>query len=110
MSDQPLFSLTVTMTGDTTRTGLLSLASVLHRRAVDVLEVDLRRPVDGQRTFTSTVSAGRQRMNTLVATLLNEVDVLTADYIELLDFRQVVESAPIPHGTTRQPAEAVSGR
>jgi hypothetical protein len=82
-----LYVVTVAVTTDGARSGLLGLASVLHRRGVDVLEAELARPSHGRRVFNATFGATPQRAATVLRTYENLVDVVDAALFEALDIR-----------------------
>jgi len=52
MSEQRRFVVTATMTAHGGRVTLLAMASVLHRRGVEVVEADIGRPARSVRVFT----------------------------------------------------------
>ncbi len=54
---------------------LLALASVLHRRGVDVLDARLTAPVAGSRAFEATILATARQAATVEATLRGLVPV-----------------------------------
>ena len=64
-----VFTLSVTLVADLS-TDLLVMASVLHRRGVDVLEARLSRPVEGGRLFTASFSARSAGHATTVARIV----------------------------------------
>jgi hypothetical protein len=67
------------------RAGLLSLASMLHRRGIDVLEAEFSRPSAGRRVFNATVAATPRQASTLEASLRNLIDVVGVFTCEALD-------------------------
>ncbi|GAA1526649.1 hypothetical protein [Nocardioides humi] len=69
----------VVTTLDADRALLLSLASVLHRRGVDVLAADLKPPEHGRRQFCAVVVATTAQARTLRQTLSNRIDVVSVD-------------------------------
>ena len=74
------YAVTVEVVGGDQST-LLSLASVLHRRGVDVLAAELSRPVGGRRTFTATLAATTRQVDTVAATLRNLVPVMAVEVV-----------------------------
>ncbi|QGG40637.1 hypothetical protein [Aeromicrobium yanjiei] len=81
------YVVTVSVTANDHGADLLTIASVLHRRGVQVVEADLARPVDGCRVFSATIVSDPARAWTVLRTLENRVDVLGADLFEALDTR-----------------------
>lgn len=86
------FVVTVSMTPDDHGADLLTIASVLHRRGVRVVEADLGRPVSGRREFSATFVADAARATTVLRTLENRVDVVDAELFEALDTRVRIAS------------------
>ncbi|MET0929238.1 MAG: hypothetical protein ABWX74_06955 [Aeromicrobium sp.] len=86
-----LFAVTVALTADGSRADLLSVASVLHRRGVEVVEAELGRPAHGRRVFSATFAATPQQAATVLRTFEGLVDVVDASLFEALDARVVHE-------------------
>ncbi|AWB91524.1 hypothetical protein [Aeromicrobium chenweiae] len=86
------YVVTVSLAADDRGADLLTIASVLHRRGVRVVEADLARPADGLRTFSATIVTDAMRAATVVRTLQNRIDVLDADLFEALDTRVRIAS------------------
>jgi acetolactate synthase regulatory subunit len=82
MSDLREFSVSVSVHRADQST-LLSLASVLHRRGVDVVEAALARQGSGYRSFTATFVATHRQAQTVEASLSNVVNVVEAELIEM---------------------------
>jgi hypothetical protein len=105
MTSSPrLFAVTVALAADGSCADLLAMASVLHRRAVDVLEAELGRPAHGRRVFSATFAATPQQAATVLRTFENRVDVVDASLFEALDARAVPSLSPAP-----EPSAARSG-
>lgn len=81
------FVVTVALTADGARSDLLALATVLHQRAVDVIEADFSRPAHGRRVFSATFHATSQQARTLHKSFENLIDVIDAALFEALDAR-----------------------
>jgi len=94
--DQLTYSLSITMLADSSRSGFLAVVSVLHRRGVRVLEAELRRAIGDVQSMTVTLALSRTRMDTLAKSLVREIDVLSADFVELFDFRHATETPCAP--------------
>jgi len=104
MSGDPTYSVTVTVHADSRRPPLLSIGSILHRRHITVLEAELRRPVGSAQTFSATVVTSARRMTTLAHSLLREIEVLSVDYVELLDLPDTPDACqPIRQLARRNP-------
>jgi len=84
---QQLFAVAVKMTADGARADLMGMASVLHRRGIDVLEAELTRPTCGLRMFTALFFSSPQQASTVLRTLESLVDVLDASLLEVSDAR-----------------------
>ena len=89
-----LFAVTVALAADGARADLLSAASVLNRRSVDVIEAELGRPAHGRRVFSATFAATPQQAATVLRTFENMVDVVDASLFEALDARAVPSLGP----------------
>jgi hypothetical protein len=89
MSDtrEPLFALTVALVPDGARADLLGLASVLHRRGVDVVEAELSRPAHGRRVFSATFRSSPRQADTVLRTMQGLIDVLDATLFQAFDAR-----------------------
>lgn len=96
MTSASLFAITLALDPEGSRSDLLALASVLHRRGVDVLEAELARPTNGRRVFHATFKAKPAHANTVLRTFENLVDVLDAVLFEAFDARQ--PDGPSPSG------------
>lgn len=94
MVTDPTFLVTVTVYADASRPPLLSIASILHRRHVTVLDAELRRAEGLAQKFIATVAASTERMETLARSLSREIDVLSVDYAELPHLR---DTSAVPH-------------
>lgn len=81
------FVVTVSVTADDHGADLLTIASVLHRRGVQVVEADLARPVQGLRVFSATIVTDPARAMTVLRTLENRIDVVDAELFEAIDTR-----------------------
>jgi hypothetical protein len=68
---------------------LLSLASALHRRHVDVVDARFTSPGAGRRTFQATILATAQQASIVEATLRNVV-VVTDAQVRFLETRSAV--------------------
>jgi hypothetical protein len=86
-----LFVVTVALAASGARADLLGLASVLHRRGVEVVEAELGRPVDDRRVFSATFTAAPRQASTVLRTFENLVDVVDATLFEAMDTRIVRE-------------------
>lgn len=86
------YVVTVSVTANDHGADLLTIASVLHRRGVQVVEADLARPVDGLRIFSATIITDPARAWTVLRTLENRIDILEADLFEALDTRVRIAS------------------
>jgi hypothetical protein len=77
-----LFAITAVMMTDSSRSDLLRMASVLHRRGVEVIKAEMSPALDGQRLFTATFGATTQQAFTVrrsVENLINVTDVSLRD-------------------------------
>lgn len=84
---RPLFVVTIALDPDGSCADLLSMASVLHRRGVAVVEAELGRPAHGRRIFSATFGATPQQAATVLRTFDGLVDVLDATLFTALDAR-----------------------
>jgi hypothetical protein len=91
MTSPELFAVTVAMTADGARADLLSMASVLHRRGVDVVEAEFGRAMHGRRVFSATFAATPQQASTVLKTFENLIDVVDASLFAALDARSIPE-------------------
>ncbi|GAA3512978.1 hypothetical protein GCM10022234_04580 [Aeromicrobium panaciterrae] len=92
---ESLFVVTVAMVPGGARANLLSMASVLHRRGVDVVEAELSRPGHDRRVFSATFRSTARQAETVLRTLEGLVDVVDATLYAALDVRGVaVADAP----------------
>jgi hypothetical protein len=66
LTEPSVFAISVELVADPSA-DLLIMASVLHRRGVDVLEAQLSRPTGGRRVFTASFAARSARHATSVA-------------------------------------------
>lgn len=89
MNAAPLYVVTVAMFADGDRSDLLTMASVLHRRGVEVVEAEMSRPSHGRRVFSATFRAERQHAETVLKTFGNLVDVVDTSLFEALDARAI---------------------
>ncbi len=89
MNGTRLFVVTVALVADGDRADLLAMASVLHRRGVEVVEADMSRPSHGRRVFSSTFRAERHHAETVLRTFESVVDVVDASLFEALDARAI---------------------
>ena len=70
------YAVTVTLQAPDSTTALLSLVSVLHRRAVEVGRAELSTASHGRRTFSATFMAADRQAATIRASLDRLIDVL----------------------------------
>lgn len=91
MTSSDLFVVTVAVTADGARADLLSLASVIHRRGVDIVEAEFCRAVHGRRVFSATFAATPQQASTVLKTFENLIDVVDATLFAALDARSTPE-------------------
>lgn len=89
MNGTRLFVVTLAVLADGDRADLLAMASVLHRRGVDVVEAEMSRPSHGRRVFSSTFRAERHHAETVLKTFENLIDVVDASLFEALDARAI---------------------
>lgn len=99
MNDLRLFVVTVALVSDGSRANLFAMASVLHRRGVEVVEADLTRPSHGRRVFSATFSAEPRRADTVLKSYENLVDVLDASLFEAFDKRTLHVEPLVRSGT-----------
>ena len=97
--DQGLFVVTVAMTVDGSRSDLLSMASVLHRRGVSVVEAELSRPAHERRVFSATFNATERQADTVSKSFANLIDVVDVALFRALDAREIhdEQAADPPH-------------
>lgn len=95
MHEQRLYAVTVATFADGSRADLLTMASVLHRRGVDVVEADMARPSYGRRVFSATFSADARLANTVLRSFENLVDVVDASLFEAFDCREQHPESPV---------------
>ena len=76
MSGARLHSVSVALRDHHSTSTLLSLVSVLHRRAADVGRAELSPASQGRRTFSATFTATDRQAATVRASLDNLIDVL----------------------------------
>ena len=93
---EPLFVLTVALVPDGARADLLGLASVLHRRGVDVVEAELSRPAHGRRVFSTTFRSTTRRAETVLRSMEGLVDVLDATLFQAFDARDAPAPSRVP--------------
>jgi hypothetical protein len=77
-----LFAITAVMMTDSSRSDLLSMACVLHRRGAEVIAAELSPVLNGRRLFTATFGATTQQAFTVrrsVENLINVIDVSLGD-------------------------------
>lgn len=86
MTEVRPYSVAVTLAGSD-GSALLSVVSTLHRRGVDVLNVELTRPTAGRRAFTATFHATWRQAGTTEASLRNLVDVVGVEMREAANDR-----------------------
>jgi len=84
---ETLFVLTVALVPGGARADLLGLASVLHRRGVDVVEAELARPAHERRIFSATFRSTTRQAETVLRSMQGLVDVLDATLFQALDTR-----------------------
>lgn len=89
------FIVTAVLTEGGGSADLLSMASVLHRRGVDVIEAALTRPSNGRRQFHATFLADPRMASTVCATFKNKVGVLEAVLFDALDLRDTRVDPPV---------------
>ncbi|MET0930841.1 MAG: hypothetical protein ABWX74_15075, partial [Aeromicrobium sp.] len=82
---------TVALTADGSCADLLSVASVLHRRGVGVVEAELGRPAHRRRVVSAAFAAPPQQAATVRRTFEGLVDVVDVSLFEALDARAVHE-------------------
>ena len=93
---ESLFVVTVAMVPGGARADLLSMASVLHRRDVEIVEAELSRPGHDRRVFSATFRSTARQAETVLRTLEGLVDVVDATLYAALDVRGVaVADAPV---------------
>lgn len=90
MSGARLYAVTVALRDQDSTHALLSLVSVLHRRAVQLGQADLSPASQGRRTFNATFTATDQQAATVRASLDNLVEALEVILAE------ATESSHIP--------------
>jgi hypothetical protein len=95
---EPLFVLTVALVPDGARADLLGLASVLHRRGVEVVEAELGRPAHGRRVFSATFRATTRQAETVLRSMEGLVDVLDATLFVALDTRSTAADRALTTG------------
>jgi hypothetical protein len=88
MADPRFYVVTVAMWAGGARSNLLSMASVLHRRGVEVVEAEMARPAHDRQVFSATFSADARQAETVLRTFENLVDVTDASLFEALDSRE----------------------
>lgn len=91
MTASRLFVITVALTASGARADLMSMASVLHRRGVEVVEAELGRTVHDRRVFSATFAAAPRQASTVLRTFENIVDVVDASLFEAHDLRSARE-------------------
>lgn len=89
MTARRLFVVTVALTATGARADLLTMASVLHRRGVDVVEAELSRPAHDRRVFSAMFAATSQQASTVGRTFEGLVDVVDVSLFEAMDARTV---------------------
>lgn len=98
---QSLFAVAVVVASEGSRSDLLAMASVLHRRGVGVVEAELAKPVRGRRIFNATFSATSAQAETVLKSFQNIVDVLDAALFEALDAREIRDEPDNSTGSRR---------
>ena len=99
--DSRLYAVSVAVVSDGSRSDLLSMAAVLNRRGVDVVDAEYARPANGRRVFSATFRATPSHATTVLRSFENIVDVVDAVLFEALDARQPRDHQPI---SEHQPA------
>jgi transcription termination factor Rho len=99
-STESLFVLTVAMVPGGARADLLGLASVLHRRGVDVVEAELSRPAHERRVFSATFRSTTRQAETVLRSMQGLVDVLDATLFQAFDNRSATPHPRISVATT----------
>jgi hypothetical protein len=97
---QRLFVIAVAMTVDGSRADLLQMASVLHRRGVEIVEADLSRSAHGRRVFSATFHAAERQAETVLRTMEGLVDVIDASLFNALDARGDLHRRLTPPSST----------
>lgn len=85
MTGKPLFAVIVEVDADGARASLMALASVLHRRGIDVVEAEFTRRTHNRRVFTATFAAEQRRATTVLRSYENLIDVLDASLYAALE-------------------------
>lgn len=91
-----LFAVSVAAQADGSRSDLLTMASVLHRRGVEVVDAEFARPSHGRRVFSATFRASPSQAATVLRSFENLVDVVDAVLFEALDARQSRDDQKVP--------------
>lgn len=95
---QGLFAVTVAVASEGSRSDLLAMASVLHRRGVKVVEAELTKPAHGRRIFNATFNATLAQAETVLKSFQNMIDVLDAALFEAVDARGIRDEPPASSG------------
>ena len=89
-----LFAVTVAVASEGSRSDLLAMASVLHRRGVKVVEAELTKPAHGRRIFNATPAQAEM----VLKSFQNMIDVLDAALFEAVDARGIRDEASTSSG------------
>lgn len=85
-ADQGVFGLEVSMAVHVERSPLLSAASVLHRRGIEVIEASLSPPsVEGSWQFAATFRSGPVQARTLLRSFGNLIGTTDAVLVDFAD-------------------------
>lgn len=107
MNDVGTYSLTVTIAADGDHSSLLAMASVLHRRRVEVVDATITRPAQGHRFFRATILATARQANLVLRSMENVVNVLHAALFEAFEI-PAGEKSQLTTGAARRHEPAVS--
>jgi hypothetical protein len=80
-----LFAIRAVMTTDSSRSDLLSLASVLHRRGAEVIEAALSPALNGRRVFAATFDATSPQAATVLRSVENLINVIDVSLVDARD-------------------------
>ena len=92
-----LFVVTIAVDAAGPRSDLLAMASVLHRRGVEVVEAELAREAHERRVFSATFRATPRAAATVLRSFENLVDVVDAALFEALDARSSTHPRSVTH-------------
>ena len=95
-SASSLYAVSVAAQSDGSRSDLLSMAAVLHRRGVEVVDAEYPRRSNGRRVFSATFRATPSQATTVLRSFENLVDVVDAVLFEALDARQSRDHRNVP--------------